>query len=214
MENKTPSVSSLIKKTDYDTKISALEKKLTDHNHDKYITTPEFNNLAAAFNARLAQANLITKTDFDAKLSSLNRNITSNKTKHLLLENEFKKLKIFISSCFRNKIHFEEDRTQNYWVFQPMTRYLRVGASRWAFINTKKIYSIKSLHYNGVNIYLFVNCLEIIKFKAKDSKIVAKAIFLGTTSIDWSIDDIKRTGLRGYVYVLVSTMILLQFMIF
>ena len=74
VENKIPSVSSLVKKTDYDTKISELEKKLTDHNHDKYITTPEFNTLAAdGFNARLVQANFITKTDFDAKLSSLNR---------------------------------------------------------------------------------------------------------------------------------------------
>ena len=69
----------------------SLKKKLTDHNHDKYITTPEFNTLAAdVFNARLAQANLITKTDFDAKLSSLNRKITSNKSKHLLVENELK----------------------------------------------------------------------------------------------------------------------------
>ena len=69
VENKIPDVSSLVKKTNYDTKISELEKKLTDHNHDKYITTPEFNTLAAdVFNARLAQANLITKTDFDAKL--------------------------------------------------------------------------------------------------------------------------------------------------
>ena len=97
VENKIPSVSSLVKKTDYDTKISELEKKLTDHNHDKYITTPEFNTLAAdVFNARLAQANLITKTDFDAKLSSLNRKITSNKTKHLLVKNELKKLKHLI----------------------------------------------------------------------------------------------------------------------
>ena len=49
-----------------------MEKKLTDHNHDKYITTLEFNTLAiSVFNARLAQANLIIKTDFDAKLSSL-----------------------------------------------------------------------------------------------------------------------------------------------
>ena len=69
VENKIPDVSSLVKKTDYDTKISELEKKLTDHNHDKYITTPEFNTLAASvFNARLAQANLVTKTDFDAKI--------------------------------------------------------------------------------------------------------------------------------------------------
>ena len=99
VENKIPDVSSLVKKTDYDTKISELEKKLTDHNHDKYITTPEFNTLAASvFNARLAQANLITKTDFDAKLSSLNRKITSNKSKHLFVENELKKLKRFDSS--------------------------------------------------------------------------------------------------------------------
>ena len=80
-------------KTNYNTKITEIEKKLTDHNHDKYITTPEFNTLAAdVFNARLAQANLITKTDFDAKLSSLNRKITASKTKNLLVENEFKKL--------------------------------------------------------------------------------------------------------------------------
>ena len=45
----------LKKKTDYNTKITETEKKLTDHNHDKYITTPEFNTLAASvFNARLA----------------------------------------------------------------------------------------------------------------------------------------------------------------
>ena len=96
VENKIPSVSSLVKKTDYNTKITETEKKLTDHNHDKYITTPEFNTLAASvFNARLPEANLIPKADFDAELSSLNRKITSNKTKHLLVENELKKLKTF-----------------------------------------------------------------------------------------------------------------------
>ena len=30
-----------LKKKNYDTKISEPEEKLTDHNHDKYITTPE-----------------------------------------------------------------------------------------------------------------------------------------------------------------------------
>ena len=68
VENKIPSIRSLLK-TYYDTKISELEKKRTDHNHNKYITTTEFNVLAASiFDARLAQANLINKTDFDAKL--------------------------------------------------------------------------------------------------------------------------------------------------
>ena len=130
IENKIPSVSSLVKKTDYDIKITEIEKKLTDHNHDKYITTPEFNtSTAIVFNARLAQADLITKTDFNAKLSSLNRKITANKTKHLLVENELKKLKTLDSSYFIGKSHFEEDRTQNYLVFQPINRYFKVIAN-------------------------------------------------------------------------------------
>ena len=75
-------------KKSYDTNNSEFEKKLTAHNHDKYIKTPEFNTLATSvFNARLAQANLITKTDFEAKLSSLQRKIAANKSKHLLVEN-------------------------------------------------------------------------------------------------------------------------------
>ena len=72
IEGKILDVSSLVKKTDYNTKISEIENKVNDHNHDKYITTPEFNTLAArVFNSRLAKANLLTKTNFDAKLKSL-----------------------------------------------------------------------------------------------------------------------------------------------
>ena len=86
VENKIPSVSNLVKKTDYKTKVTELENKLNNHNHGKYITTPEFNKLAAeVFNARLAQANLITKTGFDAKLLSFNSKTTKNKSKHLLV---------------------------------------------------------------------------------------------------------------------------------
>ena len=55
VENKIPDTSNLVEKTDYDTKIEEAEKKITDHNHHKYITTPEFNKLAAnIFNVRLA----------------------------------------------------------------------------------------------------------------------------------------------------------------
>ena len=65
VKNKIPNTSSLVKKTNYDTELSELEKKLTDHDYDKYITTPEFNTLAAdVFNARLAQANLLKKDRF------------------------------------------------------------------------------------------------------------------------------------------------------
>ena len=57
-----------------------------------------------------------------------------------------------------------------------------------------------SLHYNGANSYLFVNGTDIIKFKATDSAIVANPLCLGNISKDWSIDDMKKTGLTGYVY--------------
>ena len=63
----------LLKKTDYNTKITEIDNKVTNHKHDEYITAPKFNTLALdTFNVRIAQANLITKTDFDAKLSGLN----------------------------------------------------------------------------------------------------------------------------------------------
>ena len=57
-----------------------------------------------------------------------------------------------------------------------------------------------SLHYNGANSYLFVNGTEIYKFKAKDSEIVATPLCLGNISKDWSVDNMKKTGLNGYVY--------------
>ena len=117
------SVGSLVKKVDYNTKVTDIENKLNNHNHDKYIDTSEFNKLAAdVFNARLAQTNLIKKTDFDVKLSILTRKITENKTKLLLVENELKKLKNFDSSYFIGKSQIDEDVTKNYLVFQPLNK--------------------------------------------------------------------------------------------
>ena len=105
VENNIPSVSNLVNKTDYSTKVTEIEKKLTDRNHGKYITIPEFNKLASyVFNARLAQANLIAKTDFDAKLSSLNKIIISTKTKHLLIENELNQVKTFDRAILSVKV--------------------------------------------------------------------------------------------------------------
>ena len=56
-----------------------------------------------------------------------------------------------------------------------------------------------SLHYNGTNSYLFVNDIEIIKFKANNSEIVATPLCLGNISKHWSVDNMKKTGLNGYV---------------
>ena len=50
-----------------------------------------------------------------------------------------------------------------------------------------------SLHYNKVNSYLFVNGTEIMKFKAKDSEIVATPLFLGGILKDFAVDNLKKT---------------------
>ena len=96
VENKIPNVSGLVKKTDYNTKINEIESKIIDHNHDKYITAPEFNKLTTEnFKARLKQADLGTKAEFDTKLQDISNRITSNKSRHLLVENELRKLQKF-----------------------------------------------------------------------------------------------------------------------
>ena len=80
------------------------------------------------------------------------------------------------------------------------------------FTVTKKNFCL-SLNYNGANSYLFVNGTEIIKFKAKDSEIVASPLCLGNISKDWSTDNLKKKGLLDMFMILVHTIMLLQLMI-
>ena len=54
--------------------------------------------------------------------------------------------------------------------------------------------------YNGTYSYSFVNGTKIYKFKAKDSEIVATPLCLGNIYKDWLIDNMRETGLNGYVY--------------
>ena len=77
-------------------------------------------------------------------------------------------------------------------------------------LTAEKMYSINfskdnlkfclNLHYNGANGFLFVNGTEIIKFKAKDSEIVASPLCLGKISKDWSTDNMRKSSFTGYVY--------------
>ena len=64
-------------------------------------------------------------------------------------------------------------------------KYIRFILSDW-----KEIYL--SLHYNGANSYLLVNGTEIIKFKAKDSEIVATPLCLENISKNWSKNNVKK----------------------
>ena len=98
-----------LKKTDYNTKVTEIETKINNNDHDKYITTPEFNTLAVVvFNASLSRVNLVVKANFDNTLSSLNSKIAENKTKNGSIENELKKLKTFDLGYFIGKSHLKK----------------------------------------------------------------------------------------------------------
>ena len=101
------------------TKIDEVEN--TVPNHDKYITTPEFNKLIAEkYIARLKQANLVTKTDFDNKVTSFNRKSTSNKTKYLEVQKKLNSLITKDYNFFLGRIYFKSnDESQNMFIYQP-----------------------------------------------------------------------------------------------
>ena len=92
-----PNVSNLVKKTDYNTKISESENKIaTEHDCDRYTTTKEFNKLTAqTLVSRLSQENLtgrndiakiVKKTDFDNKLKNSNEMLLQMKQNMYLLK--------------------------------------------------------------------------------------------------------------------------------
>ena len=115
--------SSLVTTTAHNTKISAVENKIP--NHDKYVTTPEFNKLTAEnFTARLKQANLVTKSYFD-KLTSFNRKITSNKTKYLEVQKKLNSLITNDYNFFLGRMYFaSNDGSQNMFFYQPTLDHL------------------------------------------------------------------------------------------
>ena len=55
-----PDISTLVKKSDYDTKLKEIESK--------YVSN-------TGFDSKLAQANVITKRNFDAKIIEIKNNI-------------------------------------------------------------------------------------------------------------------------------------------
>ena len=57
-----------------------------------------------------------------------------------------------------------------------------------------------SLHYNGDNSCLLVDGKEMIKFKTKDSEIVANPFRIGNISKIFSERNMTKTGLYGSIY--------------
>ena len=157
LENKIPSVSNLVKKTDYNTKINEIENKITaDHDYDKYITTQEFNKLTSEnFTARLKQANLASKSDIanfvkKTEFDNKPKNVTSNKNELNELSKKVKAIStegltkdlIDKFSILNGAKYFSSGIFQNYLVFIPAIKHIKY------FHGTTQIYSWKS---NGMS---------------------------------------------------------------
>ena len=113
-------------------------KKITDHHHDKYITTPEFNKLTAEnFAARLKQINLASKSDIDNFVKKTDfgnklRDVTSNKNE---LNELSKKVKAISTTGLTKKLintfilngakYFSLEIFQNYLLFIPTKKYIK-----------------------------------------------------------------------------------------
>ena len=119
--------------------------------------------------------------------------------------NGFGKNIIIFGTDMSSSVH-ANNRTKNILVlgkdFAQGLDNIKIYAEKLYSINSTKTNTkfCLSLHYNGANGYLFVNGTEIDKFKAKDSEIVLTPLCLRNISKDFSVDNIKKTGLNGYIY--------------
>ena len=150
IEDKIPHISNLATKTNLNTKINEVKNEIPS-----IAGLATTSALTAVENKIPNVSNLVKKTDYAAKVTeienrmiSLNRKIVSNKTKDISIESELKQLKTFDLSYFGGKNHFDEDGTQNYYIFQPISKYLKVANVN----NTNYILSWKSRGLNDVKI--------------------------------------------------------------
>ena len=67
------------------------------------------------------------------------------------------------------------------------------------FTGTNKKF-VLSLHYNFSNSYLFVNCVQQLKFKAKSDQTLKDKLCVGNLSSNWTVGNSEKTGLYGKIY--------------
>ena len=81
------------------------------------------------------------------------------------------------------------------------------------FTQLQKIFAL-SLPYNGRNSFFFVNATKVYHFKAKDSEIKDYILYVDNISKKFSINNMKKTRLKGSVNSFLLILILLILTIF
>ena len=186
IDKKIPDVSSLVRKTNFNAKVAEIEGKIPD------VTGFATNSVLTAVENKMPDVtSLVTKTDFDTELKKICDRVNSNKSKHLLVENELKKLEKSDAVYFRGKNYFDgNDGKQNYLVFQHVKRYLetankRIKSWRSKGLSDEKISSVIGYEYPNLRYH---NSKINIKFDGsvlKQNKITRSGSIVGTIlSID------------------------------
>ena len=135
VKNKIPDVSSLVKKTDFNNKVTEIEGKIPDisslvkkTDYATEITSIKSDYVTnAALDAR--HKDLVQKTTFKSELKKINDKACENSSRVLSYEHKLKQRQDTINglervaSYFRGKNYFDGDGTQNYLVFQGVYKY-------------------------------------------------------------------------------------------
>ena len=172
IEKKIPDISSLVKKTDFNTKVTEIEGKIPD------------------------VSSLVKKSDFDTRLKKINDRVTKNKNKHLLVENELKKLKTFDLSYFLGKNYFEGNNgAQNALVFQTMQK-------RFKLMNKNQIDKWKSKGLSNRYLSTFGTIGDVILSKPIKPM---RVIFKGKGTLIQDENDIISGGPMINIYIVYKT---------
>ena len=116
VENKIPVISALVKRTDYDDKISEIG--------GKYITASDYNKFASdILDANIKQKELVNKSGISniVKIFDSNTKLASLSTKAKLKKEEDKIVKLQRHDLifFLGKNVFADDSSQNMFIYQP-----------------------------------------------------------------------------------------------
>ena len=118
--------------------------------------------------------------------------VTKNKTKHLLVENELKKLKTLDSSFFLDKNYFEgNDGAQNALVFQTMQNHFKL-------INENQIEKWRSKGLSNQYLSTFGKTFDVILSKPIKP---THAIFKGKGTLVQDENDIISRGPIINIYI-------------
>ena len=120
VKNKIPDVNGLVKKTNYNSKISDIAKK--------YFTPSDYNKFTKKIlDGKIKERGLVDKSDISnlVKNSDLNKKLVVLTAEVELKAEQDKtvKLQVFDSSLFLGKSNSEDDGTQNCLLFQSVSRY-------------------------------------------------------------------------------------------